>query len=254
MVSAVILAGGQGKRMAVDGDPTPKPFRRVFGKPMLLILLEKLEVMDLSYIYLVISPENLSYMKQHMVVIDDHLCSWSGMNTEPGLRVPIRILIQETPTGTAKAAEVAARVTEDDLLILNVDCPFVTTHTLDRFLKSPQSNMVAGFKVESEEEATGFGRIYLGHGVEIVEQKDLPRQDLLRERSLVVNVGIYKISQRDLLEAIPKLEVHGTEYYLPEVYAHCEQASVLMVSEEDTLNLNSPQDIERAESSLIWCA
>ncbi len=197
MNNAVILAGGQGKRMKAD---IPKPMFKVLGEPMLEWVIKACEDADITELCIV-----TGFMSE---VIDEYL---NGRYES---------VIQSERLGTGHAVMQAVpfmkRRSRGNTLVLCGDAPFIDSKTIGNALKLHESegNSVTVITAEIEN-PKGYGRIVRsGDGIScIVEEKDAnPQQREIRE----VNSGAYWFKTDDLLEYLGELTQNNSqgEYYL----------------------------------------
>lgn len=197
MNKAVILAGGQGKRMKAD---IPKPLFKVLGEPMLHWVISACEAAELSDICVV-----KGFMGE---MIDEYL---DGKYTT---------VLQAERLGTGHAVQQAIPFLENDTtgntLVLCGDAPFIDEATIRESLviHKQQNNAVTVITAELDE-PFGYGRIIRSAGGidGIVEQKDATdEQKLIKE----VNSGAYWFRTADLIELLVKLKNDNVqnEYYL----------------------------------------
>jgi len=202
MNKAVILAGGQGKRMKAD---IPKPLFKVLGEPMLNWVISACEAAELSDICVV------KGFKGEM--IDEYL---------DGKYITV---LQAERLGTGHAVQQAIPFLENDTtgntLVLCGDAPFIDEATIRESLviHKQQNNAVTVITAELDE-PFGYGRIIRSAGgiSGIVEQKDATdEQKLVKE----VNSGAYWFRTADLIELLGKLKNDNVqnEYYLTDTVA-----------------------------------
>lgn len=197
MNKAVILAGGQGKRMKAD---MPKPLFKVLGKPMLEWVISACEEADVSDICVI-----KGFMGE---MIDDYL----------GGRY--RTALQAERLGTGHAVMQAIPFLNEDksghTLVLCGDAPFIDADTLSNALAAhiEQNNAVTVITAELED-PFGYGRIIRTEtGISgIVEQKDASEEQKAVHE---VNSGAYWFRTADLVELLGKLDCNNAqkEYYL----------------------------------------
>ena len=194
---AVILAGGQGKRMKSE---LPKPMFEVLGEPMLEWVMSACEKADVK-----------------------DMCIVKGYNAEVienyvGSRCAT--VLQSRRMGTGHAVMMAVDWLKERLdgnvLILCGDAPFIDSDTITASLEQhiKQDNAVTIITSEAENPA-GYGRILRGaNGVTgIVEDKDATAdQKAIRE----INSGAYWFKTERLLEALNEIKPNNSqgEYYL----------------------------------------
>ena len=197
MNKAIILAGGQGKRMKAD---MPKPLFKVLGEPMLEWVISACESAGVGDICVV-----KGFMGE---MIDDYVGS------------RCRTVLQAERLGTGHAVMQAVPFLKEDesgnTLVLCGDAPFIDEETIRASLAvhEEQGNAVTVITAELED-PHGYGRVIrTENGISgIVEQKDATdEQKLIRE----VNSGAYWFRTADLVELLGKLTNNNAqhEYYL----------------------------------------
>ena len=199
MNNAVILAGGQGKRMKSD---IPKPMFKVLGEPMLEWVIRACEEASLS---------NLCIVKGFMAeYIDEYL----NGRYETGLQS------ERLGTGHAvmQAREFMRKNSEGNTLVLCGDAPFIDSDTIKKSLEmhTSENNSITVITA-CIDSPHGYGRIVRNKDTNrlnsIVEEKDAT--DLQREIK-EVNSGAYWFKTADLLEYLGELTQNNSqhEYYL----------------------------------------
>ena len=197
MNNAVILAGGQGKRMKAD---IPKPMFKVLEEPMLEWVIKACEEAELS---------NLCIVKGYMAEkIDEYL---NGR---------YETVLQSERLGTGHAVMQAVPFMEKNgggnTLVLCGDAPFIDSETIKKSLElhEKEDNSITVITAEIDE-PKGYGRIVRGESgiTSIVEEKDAPAaQREIKE----VNSGAYWFKTSDLIEYLGELTQNNSqgEYYL----------------------------------------
>ena len=197
MNNAVILAGGQGKRMKAD---IPKPMFKVLEEPMLEWVIKACEEAELS---------NLCIVKGYMAEkIDEYL---NGR---------YETVLQSERLGTGHAVMQAVPFMEKNgggnPLVLCGDAPFIDSETIKKSLElhEKEDNSITVITAEIDE-PKGYGRIVRGEsGINsIVEEKDATAaQREIKE----VNSGAYWFKTSDLIEYLGELTQNNSqgEYYL----------------------------------------
>ncbi len=196
---AVILAGGQGKRMKSE---LPKPMFEVLGEPMLEWVVSACENAEISDLCIV-----KGYNAQ---VIEDYI----------GDRYTT--VLQPQRMGTGHAVMMAVDWLKEsprfdgNVLILCGDAPFINSGTITAALEQHirQGNAVTIITAELDD-PSGYGRILRGkNGVTgIVEEKDATNeQKSIRE----ISSGAYWFRTKDLIEALGEIKPNNSqgEYYL----------------------------------------
>ncbi len=197
MNNAVILAGGQGKRMKAD---MPKPMFKVLGEPMLEWVIKSCENSGISDICIV-----KGYKAE---VIEEYINGRyeTAMQTE---RLGTGHAVMQTVPFLEKFAE-------GNTLVLCGDAPFIDSETIKKSLElhTEKGNSVTVI-TSVMDNPKGYGRIVRGdNGVScIVEEKDATdEQKLIKE----INSGAYWFKTKDLMESLSKLTNNNSqgEYYL----------------------------------------
>ncbi len=194
---AVILAGGQGKRMK---STLPKPMFEVLGEPMLEWVIKACEGADMSNLCVVTGFNH--------EVIEDYL----------GGRYETVFQPERMGTGHAviMAREFLRRHMGGNVLILNGDAPFIDSETIKKSLElhERENNAVTVITAEVDD-PKGYGRIIRGEdGIRgIVEENDASvEQKKIRE----INSGAYWFNIEKLIDALGQLKPANSqrEYYL----------------------------------------
>lgn len=199
---AIILAGGEGKRMKSD---KPKTLSPVLNKPMLLWVISALKGAGIDDICIV-----KGYKKE---CIEDFIGT---------LDFEVESVFQAERLGTGHAVMMAKEFLEKhsgNVVILNGDAPFMTSDTikksLGKHIESQSSATVISAKVDNP---TGYGRIVRsedGSLKAIVEQKDADEETLKINE---VNSGGFWFDCRLLLSVLDRIKSNNKagEYYLPD--------------------------------------
>ncbi|HRU98385.1 MAG TPA: bifunctional UDP-N-acetylglucosamine diphosphorylase/glucosamine-1-phosphate N-acetyltransferase GlmU [Ruminococcus sp.] len=197
MNKAVILAGGQGKRMKAD---MPKPLFKVLGEPMLEWVISACEGSGINDICVI------KGFKGEM--IDEYL----------GGRYTTALQAERLGTGHAvmQAVPFLKEDTDGNTLVLCGDAPFIDAETIRESLMLHKQNGNAVTVITAElDDPFGYGRIIRTKGgiSGIVEQKDATdEQKAIRE----VNSGAYWFNTADLIDLLGKITNDNAqnEYYL----------------------------------------
>lgn len=194
---AVILAGGQGKRMKSN---LPKPMFEVLGEPMITWVTKACEGADIS-----------------------DICVITGFNhevLENFLDNKYETVYQAERMGTGHAVIMARNFLRQrkggNVLVLNGDAPFIDSETIKKSLALHESENNAVTVITAEvDNPAGYGRILRADNsiTGIVEEKDASdEQKKIRE----INSGAYWFNIDALLEALCELKPANSqhEYYL----------------------------------------
>lgn len=196
-ISAVILAGGQGKRLHSD---KPKTLSEILGKPIIDWIISAFEAAGIRDICVV-----TGYAHEHL---DSHL---SGR---------CRTVFQSERLGTGHAVMTAADFINEhrdgSVLIFNGDAPFVDAETLLDSLKYHLENGNSVTVLSANvDDPTGYGRIIRSeNGITALrEQKDCTEDE---KKITEINSGCFWFNADHLLQTLPKLTRNNSqnEYYI----------------------------------------
>ncbi len=202
MNQAVILAGGQGKRMKA---PMPKPMFKVLGEPMLEWVLSACENADLERTCVITGYES--------------------QQIESYLGNRCRTAFQSERLGTGHAVMMASDFLNEDkngnTLILCGDAPFIDSDTIrDSLAFHISENNAVTVITANVDEPRGYGRILrTENGISgIVEEKDATEE----QRKIVeINSGCYWFKTADLIDLLGQIKNNNAqnEYYLTDTIA-----------------------------------
>ncbi len=194
---AVILAGGQGKRM---NSELPKPLFKVLGEPMLEWVIKACKSSGLA---------DLCVVKGYNAeMIDDYVCG----------RYPTVLQAERKGTGHAvmQAADFLKSYSDGNTLVLCADAPFIDEVTIAEALEQHINNSSAVTVITSKSDNPyGYGRIIRSNnGISaIVEEKDAADE---QKKITEINSGAYWFKTQALLSALDELAPNNSqgEYYL----------------------------------------
>ncbi len=205
---AILLAGGEGKRMK---STRPKVLSPVLFKPMLRWVMDAALGAGLCDLCVVTGFAHEQ--------VEDYL----AQVCMEGLDLRLNIALQPERKGTAHAVQMAHEFLERhrgaNVLILNGDAPFLSseaiTGALEEHLDAEHAATVISAKIPNP---TGYGRIVRKNGgalQAIVEEKDADAQVKAIDE---VNSGAYWFSVDDLLSVLYRIGNDNAqgEYYLPD--------------------------------------
>lgn len=194
---AVILAGGNGKRMKSD---LPKPMFKVLDEPMLDWVIKACKESSITSVC-VVTGYNHEVIEEY---IGDSCYT----------------VVQEERKGTGHAVMTATefieRFTGGNTLVLNGDAPFIDKETiLDALKQHTERNNGVTVVTANVDNPTGYGRIIRsGTGISsIVEEKDATME---QKKITEINSGAYWFNTENLLLALSLLKNDNAqeEYYL----------------------------------------
>ncbi len=199
---ALILAGGEGKRMQSDG---PKTLCKVLGKPMLKWVIDA--VRDAGI-------EDICIVKGFRAeCIDEYVST---------LSFPVHTVLQSERLGTGHAVMMARQYLEErggSVVILGGDAPFIDADTikdsLEQHIKTQSGATVISAEVSC---ADGYGRIVRNEDsslAAIIEHKDADEET---RKINEINSGAYWFDTNTLLSVLDRItsDNKAKEYYLPD--------------------------------------
>lgn len=232
---AVILAGGEGKRMKSD---MPKPMSEVLNKPMLKWVMDSARAAGVENICVV-----KGYKKE---------CIEQYVDT---LDYKVETVYQAQRLGTGHAVMMAKQFLEEnegDVVILYGDAPFMDKDTIaDAYKQHDEQNASATVISAVLTDSTGYGRIVRnadGSLKAIVEQKEADEET---QKIKEVNSGGYWFDTKDLLSVLDSITADNAacEYYLPDaiklLIENKKTVSAFVAKSADTvLGANDPKQLE----------
>lgn len=232
----VILAGGQGKRLGLEG---PKVLAEVCGVPALQYVLEAAAEL---------APARTVVVACHQ---KEKLVDW--LTKRAGAPAP-EWVDQKEPRGTGHAALAAmARLDrfEGDVLVLFGDGPLLRGQTLQALLADHHAQGAACTMAPARlEDPTGYGRVVRaadGTLERVVEEKDA---DAATRQIREVHCGIAVFKSGELASALRSLRCDNAqkEYYLTDAYAQIRAAGGSvelrpLADAEEALGFNTPLEL-----------
>ena len=195
-MSAMIMAGGRGKRLSPLTDKTPKPMLDLGGKPIIEHNIDKLISFGITKIYI-----SVKYL-------GEQIQSYFGDGSKKG--IDIEYIWEEEPLGTAGALSLVDKFESEYVLLMNSDL-FTNVDLEDLYIDAINS------KAEMAVASTEFKidvpyAVFETNGSSVTAFKEKP--------SYVYhsNAGIY-IIKRDLIRRIPKNEFYDITSLMEELIA-----------------------------------
>jgi len=219
LLSVVILAAGQGKRMKSD---LPKVLQPVAGRPLLKHVIDAAGALAPAATYVVYGHGG----DRVRDTLKNEKVAW---------------VLQAERLGTGHAVMQAAPDIPDDhmVLVLYGDVPLITAHTLQQLLALAGPKKV-GLLTMIVDDPTGYGRVVRkgrNQVQKVVEQKDASKKELKIQEC---NTGVVAAPARLLKKWLKKLKNNNSqgEYYLTDIIA-------LAVADKATVNpLVAPDNAE----------
>lgn len=189
-MKAVILAGGEGTRLAPLTNVRPKPMLPVGNKPILEHVIEAVRAAGIEEIVLVVG-----YKRQRIQ-------NYFGDGDDWG--VELEYVVQETQLGSGHALLQAESVIGRDFIVLNGD-QIVASAAIERVMaeRTRTANPVMAVSRSAETQLYGVVDVEDGIAVELIEKPGAAELD-----SELVNVGVYAFGP-DIFPALRETESDG---------------------------------------------
>jgi bifunctional UDP-N-acetylglucosamine pyrophosphorylase/glucosamine-1-phosphate N-acetyltransferase len=202
-LEVVLLAAGQGKRMA---SRKPKVLQTLASRPMLFHVLDTLHALPAERIHVVVGHQ-ADLVRQHT-------------DREYHGQIPLNWVLQETQRGTGHAVQQALPDInpESQVLVVYGDVPLMSAEAL-RACLAALDNADVSLLTAQPADAAELGRIVrddAGRVLRIVEYRDAtPRERALRE----INTGILAATATTLSRHLAAITPHNAqgEFYLTDV-------------------------------------
>ncbi len=245
-VDAVILAAGEGKRMAAAGDRVrPKVVYEVAGQPMIRWVVQACLEAGVRRCIVVIGFEG-GQVRDALAGLDACL-----------------FVEQSERKGTGHATRMAHPLfgpgqDDGDAFVLAGDGPLIRAQTLRTLLETHRAHGAAATLATSViENPQGYGRVIRdaqGRFERIVEQNDAsPAELLVRE----INPSYYCFDVRKLFSALARVRSENSqgEYYLTDVpgLLRSDGEAVVVVDAvppQDVLSINTPDQLAEVDRLL----
>ena len=179
---AVLMAGGEGKRLRPLTENTPKPLLKVGDKPIIEYNIDRLINCGIKNINL-----SINYLGEQLV-------DYFGDGSAKG--VGIKYVKEDKPLGTIGSILLVDEFHNDDIIVMNSD--LLTNIDFADFFKSYQeSGADMAVAATSYHVDVPYAVLEIGEGTEVKSLKEKPRY------TYYSNAGIY-IIKKDLLKIIPQ--------------------------------------------------
>jgi NDP-sugar pyrophosphorylase family protein len=187
-MKAVILAGGQGKRLKSIVDDRPKPMAEVASKPFLEYQIDYLKSHGISEVIFCVG-----YRHEQIVEYFKSGESWE---------IKIEYSFEDRPLGTAGALKNAERFLNTSFLVLNGDSYFeLNLNGLIKFHDTMSSNKgyVGTIALTYVQDKSRYGAVITDKNSRIIKFEEKSKDT---STSAQINAGIY-ICKPEILSHIP---------------------------------------------------
>lgn len=220
--AAIIMAGGEGRRLRPLTETIPKPLVDVGGKPVIEHTMERLAQAGVAKVHV-----SVNYLADQ---IQAHLGDGSAWGTD------LSYLTEPAKLGTAGALALLPEGTSGSLLVINGD---VLTGT-------DFSNMLEAHIASKALLTVGVSEYHITIPYGVVSVQDGRVVELLEkpEQRIPINAGVYVV-ESSLLPRIPP----DTFYNMTDLINDCLQSGDRVVPyliHEQWIDIGSPKDLERA--------
>ena len=224
--AAVIIAGGEGRRLRPFTEDIPKPMIDIGGMPLIERQLRKIGMSGINRVY--ISVNYLSH------VIEEHF----GDGTEFGVK--IEYLHEEKKLGTAGALSLVTKPITGPLIVMNGDVLTTSDYRhLLYFHTSHAAKITVGavnYRVEIP-----YG-VIRADGVIALGLEEKPSERFL------CNAGIYAVSP-EALDIVPQNQLYNMTDLIQDCIAEGEKVSVFPIHEYWT-DIGTPADLAKAREDI----
>src|SRR5271165_3687276 len=184
-MQAVILVGGEGKRLRPLTSTVPKPVVPLVDRPFISFMLE--------------------WLREHG--IDDVIMSCGFLATSvrnvlgdgSGLGIRLRFVEEPDPRGTAGALKYAEPLLDERFLMLNGDV-LTDLNLTEQMAQHEQTRARATLALVPVPDPTAYGLVHLNEDRSVREFLEKPSSD--RIDSNLISAGAY-VLERELLELVP---------------------------------------------------
>ena len=231
MVSAVVLAAGEGKRMKSE---LPKVLHKLGKRALVEYVLDAIAGMCDEIV--VVVGHKAELVKEYL------------SKTFPD----VKFALQERQLGTADAVKSALREIKGEVVVVVPgDMPLLRKESMKALVAAVQQGADAAVLVCEVEDPTGYGRVVLEGEkvVKIVEEADATSKE---KEIRIINTGAYCFKKEVLEEFLPKIGCENAkgEYYLTDIVellcTSGKEVKAIFGSSEEGTGVNSRRQLARA--------
>ncbi len=179
---AVLMAGGEGKRLRPLTENTPKPLLKVGDKPIIEYNIDRLINFGIKTINL-----SINYLGEQLV-------DYFGTGESKGIE--IKYVTEDKPLGTIGSILLVENFHNDDIIVMNSDL-LTNIDFADFFKTYKESNADMAVAATSYHVDVPYAVLEVADGVEVKSLKEKPRY------TYYSNAGIY-IIKKEILKMIPE--------------------------------------------------
>ena len=229
-MKAVILAGGEGKRLLPITKKIPKCLIKIERKVLIDRLIENIANF-VSEIGIVVSRNKLGGM-----IIEHVLRKWKN--------IKFKFFYQEKPLGTGDALKVAKKFIENDLLVTYSDL-LIEPQCLKKFInvaREERKNYILAVEVSNPKD---YGCLEVKNGflTKIWEKSKNPPSNL-------INGGVYYFNSPKIFEFLEKIKISPRgEYELTDalnMFCKVEKIHVFKIDEKKWIDVGTPERLKKA--------
>lgn len=226
-VDAVLMAGGQGKRLRPLTANTPKPLLKVGDKPIIEYNIDRLVNVGIENIYI-----SINYLGEQL---EEHFGNGAAKN------INIEYIREHKPLGTIGSVLLVENFEHDDIIVMNSDLlTNIDFADLYKTYKSSDADMVVA--------ATPY---HVDVPYAVLETDDNHEVKSLKEKpryTYFSNAGIYMMKKK-LLEMIPRNEFYDITDLMDKVL----EMNLKLVTYSINgywLDIGKPEDYKKAQEDI----
>lgn len=186
-VDAIIMAGGEGKRLRPLTEMTPKPLLKVGDKPIIEHNIDRLKSFGVKNIHL-----SINYLGEQLV-------EYFGNGSRKSLN--IKYVKENKPLGTIGSVLLIDKFFHDDIIVMNSDL-LTNIDFADFYQSFKKAEADMAVATTSYHVDVPYGVLEIGEGTEVKSLKEKPRY------TYYSNAGIYLLKSK-VISMIPENEFYN---------------------------------------------